>query len=181
VLHTPTSPAAPDTGQLLSVTAVPGTRPGRVVVEVVGEVDAYTAPALDVCLHSQARQRGVRELVVDLSRVTFLGAAGVTVLAQAHRGAGCAGRGWWSTRAGSAACSARCGSPGSPTSSWSTRRSRSGRAGVRGRQRQRAPGRGGCRPGAPRGCAGERTLLWMVKRAMAVFRGAGRARGLCSA
>jgi anti-sigma B factor antagonist len=85
VLHTPTSPAAPDTGQLLSVTAVPGTRPGRVVVEVIGEVDAYTAPALDVCLHSQARQRGVRELVVDLSRVTFLGAAGVTVLAQAHR------------------------------------------------------------------------------------------------
>ena len=85
MLHTPTSPAAPDPGQLLSVTAVPGTRPGRVVVEVIGEVDAYTAPALDVCLHSQARQRGVRELVVDLSRVTFLGAAGVTVLAQAHR------------------------------------------------------------------------------------------------
>ncbi|MGY1763679.1 STAS domain-containing protein [Geodermatophilus sp. SYSU D00779] len=85
MLHTPASPAAPDTGQLLSVTVVPGGRPGRVVVEVIGEVDAYTAPALDVCLHSQARQRGVRVLVVDLSRVTFIGAAGVTVLAQADR------------------------------------------------------------------------------------------------
>ncbi|SDM74478.1 anti-anti-sigma factor [Geodermatophilus siccatus] len=85
MLHTPAPPAAPETGQLLSVTVVPGGRPGRVVVEVIGEVDAYTAPALDVCLHSQARQRGVRVLVVDLSRVTFIGAAGVTVLAQADR------------------------------------------------------------------------------------------------
>jgi anti-anti-sigma factor len=85
VLHTPAPSTGPDTGQLLSVCVVPSGRPGRVVVEVVGEVDAYTAPALDVCLHSQARQRGVRELVVDLSRVTFLDVAGVAVLAQAHR------------------------------------------------------------------------------------------------
>ena len=86
MLHTTAPPpAARDTGQLLSVSVVPGGRPGRVVVEVTGEVDAYTAPALDVCLHSQARQRGLRVLVVDLSRVTFLGVAGVTVLAQAHR------------------------------------------------------------------------------------------------
>jgi anti-anti-sigma factor len=86
VLHTTAPPpAAPDTGQLLSVSVVPGGRPGRVVVEVTGEVDAYTAPALDLCLHSQARQHGVRVLVVDLSRVTFLGVAGVTVLAQADR------------------------------------------------------------------------------------------------
>lgn len=85
MLHTPAPSTAPDTIQLLSVSVVPSSRPGRVVVEVVGEVDAYTAPALDVCLHSQARQRGLRVLVVDLSRVTFLGVAGVTVLAQAHR------------------------------------------------------------------------------------------------
>ena len=91
MLHTPASPAAPDPGQLLSVAALPGTRPGSVVVEVTGEVDAYTAPLLDVCLNSQARQRGVREVVVDLSRVTFLGAAGVTVLAQAHRRCGMRG------------------------------------------------------------------------------------------
>ena len=91
MLQTPASPAAPDPGQLLSVAALPGTRPGSVVVEVTGEVDAYTAPLLDVCLNSQARQRGVREVVVDLSRVTFLGAAGVTVLAQAHRRCGMRG------------------------------------------------------------------------------------------
>ncbi|WP_157937115.1 STAS domain-containing protein [Geodermatophilus chilensis] len=68
---------------------MPDPRPGRVVVEVVGEVvgevDTSTAPALEVCLTSQARQPGVRELVVYLGQVTFLGAAGVTVLAQAHR------------------------------------------------------------------------------------------------
>ncbi len=85
MLHTPAPSTAPDTVQLLSVSVVPSGRPGRVVVEVVGEVDAYTAPALDVCLHSQARQGGLGVLVVDLSRVTFLGAAGVTVLAQADR------------------------------------------------------------------------------------------------
>jgi anti-anti-sigma factor len=76
---------APDPGRLLSVTALPGTRSGRVVVEVVGAVDTCTAAALEVCLHSQATQRGLRELVVDLERVSFLGAAGVTVLARAQR------------------------------------------------------------------------------------------------
>ena len=91
MLHTPASPAAPDPGQLLSVAALPGTRPGSVVVEVTGEVDAYTAPLLDVCLNSQARKRGVREVVVDLSRVTVLGAAGGTVLARAHRRCGMRG------------------------------------------------------------------------------------------
>jgi anti-sigma B factor antagonist len=85
MLHTPAHRAAPSSGQLLSVTTMPAARPGLVVVEVTGEVDAYTAPALEVCLHSQATQRGVRTLVVDLSRVSFLGAAGVTVLAQVQR------------------------------------------------------------------------------------------------
>jgi len=74
-----------DPGLLLSVSTVTDPRPGRVIVEVVGEVDSYTAPALDVCLQSQARQPGVRELVVDLMRVTFHGAAGFDVLAQADR------------------------------------------------------------------------------------------------
>ncbi len=83
MLHTPDSKSAQ--GQLLSVTSLSGTRPGRVVVEVVGEVDTYTAPRLEVCLRSQAAQRGVHLLVVDLSRVTFLGVAGVTALAQAQR------------------------------------------------------------------------------------------------
>ena len=85
MLHIPAHRSASDTGQLLSVSTVPDPRPGRVVVEVVGEVDSYTAPALDLCLTSQARQPGVRELVVHLGQVTFLGPAGVEVLAQAHR------------------------------------------------------------------------------------------------
>jgi anti-sigma B factor antagonist len=85
MLHTAAHRAAPTSGQLLSVSTLPAARPGHVVVEVTGEVDSHTAPALDVVLHSQAIQRGVRELVVDLRRVTFLGTAGVTVLDQAHR------------------------------------------------------------------------------------------------
>ena len=91
MLHTPARRAACDPGRLLSVTAVPGERPGQVVVEVTGEVDGYTAPLLEVCLQSQADRRGVGELVADLSRVTFLGAAGVTAIAQAHRRCGMRG------------------------------------------------------------------------------------------
>jgi anti-sigma B factor antagonist len=85
VLAIPVPSTAPDPDRRLSVTAVRGDCPGRVVVEVVGEVDTSTAPLLQLCLDSQAVQRGLRELVVDLEQVTFLGAAGVTVLAQAHR------------------------------------------------------------------------------------------------
>jgi anti-anti-sigma factor len=77
--------ATPDPGRLLSVTAVPGERPGRVVVQVTGEVDTFTAPLLELCLDSQAEQHGLRELVVDLEQVTFLGAAGVRALAVAYR------------------------------------------------------------------------------------------------
>jgi len=91
VPHTVLHRSAADPGWLLSVRTVTDPRPGRVGVEVVGEVDGDTAPAMDVCLQSQARQPGVRELVVDLGRVTFLGAAGVDVLARADRR--CRGRG----------------------------------------------------------------------------------------
>ena len=85
MLATPVLPIAPDPAQLLSVTALPGVRSGRVVIEVIGEVDTFTAPALELCLASQASQRGVCELIVDMSQVTFLGAAAVSVLAQAQR------------------------------------------------------------------------------------------------
>ena len=76
---------ASDRTRLLSVTALPSVRPGHVVVEVVGEVDAYTAPLLDACLATQTRRHGVATLIVDMRRVTFLGAAGVAVLARAQR------------------------------------------------------------------------------------------------
>jgi anti-sigma B factor antagonist len=82
---TPAPRAVPDPRRLLSVTAVPGERPGHVVVQVTGEVDAYTAPLLQLCLDSQAGQHGLRELVVDLELVTVLRADAVTVLARAHR------------------------------------------------------------------------------------------------
>jgi anti-sigma B factor antagonist len=81
----PAHPCAPDPEQLLAVTTLPGTGPGRVVVEVTGEVDTYTAPLLGACLHSQSGRRGLRELIVDLEQVTLLGTAGVAALAQARR------------------------------------------------------------------------------------------------
>jgi anti-anti-sigma factor len=85
VPHTVFHPTASDPGHLLSVHTVTDPRPGRVGIEVVGEVDDRTAPALEVCLWSQGGQPGVRELVVDLAGVTYLGTAGVEVLAQAGR------------------------------------------------------------------------------------------------
>ena len=66
MLHSPARRSASDPDQLLSVTTVPDRRPGRVVVDVVGEISAYTAPLLDACLNSQATRPGVRELVVHL-------------------------------------------------------------------------------------------------------------------
>jgi anti-sigma B factor antagonist len=75
----------PPPTDLLAVTALPGDGSGRVVVEVTGAVDTSTAPLLDACLRTQSGRRGVRELVVDLEQVTVLAAAGVAVLAQAHR------------------------------------------------------------------------------------------------
>jgi len=98
---TPALPTAPDPGQLLSVTARPGNRPGSVVIEVTGEIDTSTVPLLELCLDSQSNRRDLRELVVDLEQVTFLGVVGVAALARAHRRCGprgvrlvvqCAGR-----------------------------------------------------------------------------------------
>jgi anti-anti-sigma factor len=84
-------PLGPDPADLLWVGVRPVDRRGRVVVEVVGEVDSSTAPLLESCLRGQAGRPGVRTLVVDLSRVGHLSCAGLAVLAEA---AGrCAGRG----------------------------------------------------------------------------------------
>lgn len=81
---TASAPAAAQ-DRALSVTALPATRAGHVVVEVAGEVDTFTAPLLDACLHSQAIRPGTRDLVVDLRRVSFLGGAGVRAVARAER------------------------------------------------------------------------------------------------
>lgn len=85
MLATPVVSNPPHPGQLLSVHAVPGNRPGRVVVEVIGAVDTFTVPLLQLCLDSRTNQRDLRELVVDLERATFLGTAGVAALVRTHR------------------------------------------------------------------------------------------------
>lgn len=75
----------PDRIRLLSVTALPPVGPGHVLVEVEGAVDAYTAPLLDACLATQTRRSGLATLTVDMRRVIFLAAAGISVLARARR------------------------------------------------------------------------------------------------
>jgi anti-anti-sigma factor len=58
------------------------------VVQVAGELDMQTAPQLDSRLLSQIDVR-VRHVVVDLSKVTFLGAAGLESLVRAREAATC--------------------------------------------------------------------------------------------
>jgi anti-anti-sigma factor len=84
VLQTPTRPDQNELEQLLSITALPEGRPGHVVVRVRGEVDSYTEPLLRACLHSQITRTAVTELVIDLRKVTFLGAAGIAALLSAR-------------------------------------------------------------------------------------------------
>lgn len=57
----------------------------HVVLDVVGQVDAFTAPLLRACLGTQLSRPGLRELVVDLGGVDFLGAAGISAIAGAAR------------------------------------------------------------------------------------------------
>ena len=57
---------------------------GAVTVTVVGEVDTHTAPALRSSLDTQL-DRSPSTLVIDLSRVPFLGAAGLAVLVEAQK------------------------------------------------------------------------------------------------
>lgn len=62
--------------------------PGVRVVRITGELDLQTAPQLHSCLLSQIDGRG-RDVVVDLSKVTFLGAAGLESLVRAREAATC--------------------------------------------------------------------------------------------
>lgn len=125
-------PAAvrPDPADLLWVGARPSGRRGRVVVEVVGAVDDYTAPLLAACLHGQSARSAVRTLVVDLSRARFLSDAGRAVMEEA---AGrCAARG--------ARLVLRTGEPSAPVADALPRRAgpRGGTAAPR-RRRSRGP------------------------------------------
>jgi anti-sigma B factor antagonist len=61
----------------------PSVQAGEVIVEVVGELDLATAPLLDeVLLRAGAVATG--RVVVDVSRLPFMGAAGLSVLVGAH-------------------------------------------------------------------------------------------------
>lgn len=70
--------------RFLSVTPRP--RVARhVVLDVVGHVDAFTAPLLRACLCTQLSRPGLRGLILDIGHVDFMGAAGVSVIVEAAR------------------------------------------------------------------------------------------------
>jgi anti-sigma B factor antagonist len=61
------------------------TQAGRVVViAVAGELDMLTAPQLDDAIHSALRKEPTA-LVVDLTRVDFLGSVAMNLLVGTHR------------------------------------------------------------------------------------------------
>lgn len=70
--------------ELLVVSVLRAPVPGVVGVRAVGEVDLSTAPAL-ARLVTQQLACSPRMLVLDLSEVAFLGACGLSVLAEAAR------------------------------------------------------------------------------------------------
>jgi anti-sigma B factor antagonist len=69
------------------------TRPTRTiaVITVGGEIDHSTAPRLSEVVTTRL-ESAVHTVVIDLSAVTFLGSAGLAVLARAHRRANVTGR-----------------------------------------------------------------------------------------
>ena len=87
VTAVPPSPR-PD-AELLTVTARPIVS-GAVVLVVRGEVDLVTGPPLKIRLLEHVRPTGP-PLVIDLSDVIFLGAAGLTVLVTVREAAMAAG------------------------------------------------------------------------------------------
>ena len=64
-------------------------KPGTVVLHAVGEIDASTVPELALALDS-AWEGEPRAVVLDLSRVEFLGTAGLTEILAAARRSGAA-------------------------------------------------------------------------------------------
>lgn len=75
---TPTGEGGIESARLLTAT-VSYPRPDIAVCSVAGEVDSFTAPLVCDRLH-EAVHDDPRCLVVDLSAVTFMGAAGVATL-----------------------------------------------------------------------------------------------------
>ena len=63
----------------------------RHTLGVSGELDIVTAPALRSALH-RLDDADTHAITVDLSRLTFIGAAGLAVLIEARNTCRCAGR-----------------------------------------------------------------------------------------
>ena len=80
----PADRGSPHPEQFLTIDARPRSK-SHVVLDVVGRVDACTAPLLRACLRTQLSRAGLRELVVDLGGVEFLGEAGVSAIVEAAR------------------------------------------------------------------------------------------------
>jgi anti-sigma B factor antagonist len=58
--------------------------PGVVVVDVSGELDLATAPELDARLRHEVEEQRPRRLILDLSRLRFLGLQGIAVFCRAR-------------------------------------------------------------------------------------------------
>lgn len=72
----------PRPGPMLGTTIIrPG--PGVVLLDVDGEIDTLTAPALEAALDELLADPDDRVLVVDLLDVTFLASSGLAVLSRA--------------------------------------------------------------------------------------------------
>lgn len=73
----------PDTGDLVVSVASPVR--GITVLHVSGDIDMLTAPMLVEHVRTQlSGGQPLRSLVIDLTDVTFLGSAGIAVLAETH-------------------------------------------------------------------------------------------------
>lgn len=81
----PLSPSEPSQSQVVTVSVEE--HGSSTVLAVAGEVDLLTAPQLEEALTRVLNERP-RSLVVDLSKVEFLGSAGLSVLVAAHKSAG---------------------------------------------------------------------------------------------
>lgn len=71
----------PPSSDLMSVTTASNAAGGRVLVE--GEVDCSTAPQLSACIDSLL-SAAPAEVVIDLTRVSFLDSAGLHALVSAN-------------------------------------------------------------------------------------------------
>jgi anti-sigma B factor antagonist len=86
--HPPPTVTLPDLhsgAEFLTVTARP-VSPNAVVIAVRGEVDLFTSPLLRDRLLGHLRH-AAPQLVIDLTEVDFLGAAGLTVLVSVRESA----------------------------------------------------------------------------------------------